>query len=79
MWLQVRDAPRFDSVRSTEGDLGIHPLSSYSNSSGQLIRDVMHKRLHARAAEYGQQFIVFDSSASYPEYLVTLEKTRASP
>jgi hypothetical protein len=39
---QVRDAPRFDSVRSTEGDLGTHPLSTYKNSNGQLIRDVKH-------------------------------------
>ena len=76
--LQVRDAPRFDSVRSTEGDLGTHPLSSYSNSNGQLIRDVMHPRLRARAAEYGEQFVLFDSSAAYPRFLVTLEKARPS-
>ena len=78
MQLQVRDAPRFDSVRSTEGDLGTHPLSSYKNASGELIRDVMHPRLHVMPADYGEQFVLFDSSAAYPEFLLTLEKKRTS-
>ena len=75
---QVREAPRFDSVRSTEGDLGTHPLSTYKNSNGQLIRDVMHPRLRVNPAEYSEQFVLFDSSAAYPEFLVTLEKKRPS-
>ena len=79
MQQQVRDAPRFDSVRSTEGDLGTHPLSSYKNASGELIRDVMHPRLHVMPADYGEQFVLFDSSAAYPEFLLTLEKKRPSP
>jgi hypothetical protein len=78
MQQQVRDAPRYDSVRSTEGDLGTHPLSDYRNSNGQLIRDVMHPRLHLKPAEYGEQFVIFDSSAAYPEFLLTLEKKRPS-
>jgi serine/threonine protein kinase/GTPase SAR1 family protein len=73
---QVRDAPRYDSVTSSEGDLGTHPASTNKDASGRRICDVMHPRLRARAKEWGQQCVVFHSAASYPMFIVTLTKTR---
>jgi serine/threonine protein kinase/uncharacterized protein YjbI with pentapeptide repeats len=76
---QVRDAPRYDSVMSTEGDLGTHPDSSNKDASGRRICDVMHPRLAARAKEWAEQCVLFDPSASYPMFIATLTKTRDSP
>ena len=79
--LQVGDAgtPRFDSVMSTEGDLGTAPSSCYKNNAGRPIRDVMHPRLLKDARKWGQQYVVFDASAAYPQFLLTLTKVRESP
>ena len=79
--LQVGDAgtPRFDSVLSTEGDLGTNPNSSYMNNAGRRIRDVMHPRILKDAGHWGQQYVVFDTSAAYPQFLLTLTKVRESP
>jgi hypothetical protein len=71
--------PRFDSVLSTEGDLGTAPDSSYKNNAGRPIRDVMHPRLLHDAGKWGKQFVVFDPSAAYPQFLLTLTKVRESP
>jgi serine/threonine protein kinase len=76
---QVKDAPRYDSVISTEGDLGTHPDSSNNDTSGRRICDIMHPRLAARAKEWAEQCVLFDTSASYPMFIVTLTKTRESP
>jgi hypothetical protein len=79
--LQIGDAAtaRFDSVLSTEGDLGTAPNSTYSNNIGRRIRDVMHPRILKDADKWGQQYVVFDTGAAYPEFLLTLTKVRASP
>jgi uncharacterized protein YjbI with pentapeptide repeats len=76
---QVKDAPRYDSVISTEGDLGTHPASTNKDASARRICDVMHPRLRARARYWGEQCVVFDTAASYPMFIVTLTKTRDSP
>jgi serine/threonine protein kinase len=76
---QVKDAPRYDSVVSTEGDLGTHPASTFKDASGRRISDLMHPRLKARAKEWAEQCVVFDAAASYPMFIVTLTKTRDSP
>jgi hypothetical protein len=74
----VKEYLRYDSVSSTEGDLATHPDSNCKNSSGKLIREVLHQRLKKRAKEWGKQYVLFDSS-SYPMFLLTLTKTRLSP
>jgi hypothetical protein len=76
---QVKDAPLYDSVTSTEGDLGTHPFSTSKDSSGRKICDVMHPRLRARAKEWAEQYVLFDPAASYPMFIATLTKTRDSP
>lgn len=75
----VTDAPRYDSVMSTEGDFGTHPHSININESGQRICDFMHPRLRARANEFAKQYVLFDTAASYPMFIATLTKTRDSP
>jgi hypothetical protein len=75
----VKDTPRYDSVTSSEGDLGTHPASTNKDSSGRRICDVMHPRLKARAKEWAQQFVLFDTAASYPLFIATLTKARDSP
>jgi serine/threonine protein kinase len=77
--MQVKDAPRYDSIVSTEGDLATHSASTNKAPSGKLICDIMHPRLKMRAREWGQQYVVFDTAASYPMFLITLKKTRESP
>ncbi len=76
---QVKDAPRYDSVISTEGDLGTHPASTNKDASGRRICDIMHPRLRARAKEWAEQCVLFDAAASYPMFVATLTKTRDSP
>jgi hypothetical protein len=39
----------------------------------------MHPRLRARAKEWGEQYVLFDTAASYPMFIATLTKTRDSP
>jgi hypothetical protein len=77
--MQVDGVPRYDSVRSTEGDLGTHPASTNRTASGEKMCDIMHPRLKARAKEWSEQFVLFEPSASYPMYIVTLTKNRQSP
>jgi WD40 repeat protein/serine/threonine protein kinase len=77
--MQVKDAPRNNSVTSTEGDLGTHPASTSKDASGRRICDIMHPRLRARAKEWAEQCVLFDAAASYPMFIVTLTKTRDSP
>jgi hypothetical protein len=77
--MQVKDAPRSDSVMSTEGDLGTHIASTSKDASGRHICDVMHPRLRARAREWAEQCVLFETAASYPMYIATLTKTRDSP
>jgi hypothetical protein len=77
--MQVKDAPRYDSVMSTEGDLGTHPASTNKDASGRRICDIMHPRLTARAKEWAEQCVLFDPAASYPMFIMTLTKTRDSP
>ena len=73
----VKDKPRYDSVTSTEGDLGTSPASTYMNKERtHLVRDVMHPRLLQRARDWGRQYVVFETSASYPMYILTLTKKR---
>jgi hypothetical protein len=76
---QVKDAPRYDSVTSTEGDLGTHCLSTNKDASGRKICDVMHPRLRAQAKTWAEQFVLFDPAASYPMFIATLTKSRESP
>ena len=76
----VKDAPRYDSVMSTEGDLGTSPASTYMNKANtRLVREVMHPRLLLRARDWGRQYVIFESAASYPMYILTLTKQRNSP
>lgn len=76
----VKDKPRYDSVMSTEGDLGTSPASTYMNKTNtHLVRDVMHPRLRLRSRDWGRQYVVFESAASYPMYILTLTKQRSSP
>jgi hypothetical protein len=63
----VKDKPRDDNVTSTEGDRYL---------ASQLVRDVMHPRLLQRPREWGRQYVVFDTAASYPLYILTLTKQR---
>jgi serine/threonine protein kinase len=77
--MQVKDAPRYDSVMSTEGDLATHPASTNKDAAGQRMCDVMHPRLRARAKEWAMQYVLFDTSASCPMFICTLTKTRDSP
>ena len=77
--MQVKDAPRYDSVTSTEGDLAMHPASVNKNAVGQPIGDVMHPRLRDRAKEWAKQFVVFKESDSYPMFIITVTKNRDSP
>jgi serine/threonine protein kinase len=77
--MQVKDAPRCDSVMSTEGDLGTHPASTNKDASGRRICDSMHPRLRARAKEWAEQYVLFVPAASYPMFIATLTKTRDSP
>ena len=73
----VKDKPRYDSVTSTEGDLGTSPASTYMNKAKtHLVRDVMHPRLLQRPRDWGRQYVVFDTAASYPLYILTLTKQR---
>jgi serine/threonine protein kinase len=77
--LQVKDAPRYDSVMSTEGDLGTHPASTNKDGSGRRVCDIMHPRLRADAKKWAEQYVLFDSAASYPMFIATVTKTRDSP
>jgi hypothetical protein len=77
--MQVKDAPRYDSVTSSEGDLGTRCASTNKEASGRRICDVMHPRLRARAKEWAQQCVLFDTAASYPMFIATLTKARDSP
>jgi serine/threonine protein kinase len=76
---QVKEAPRFHSVISTEGDLGTHPASTNKDASGRRICDIMHPRLRARARDWAEQCVLFETAASYPMFIVTLTKTRDGP
>jgi serine/threonine protein kinase len=76
---QVKEAPRYDSVTSTEGDLYTHPASTNRTPSRQRMCEMMHPRLRERAKEWGKQYIVFHESDSYPMFIITLTKTRDSP
>jgi hypothetical protein len=77
--MQVKDAPRYDSVTSTEGDLATHPASTNKTAAGQRMCDVMHPRLKDRAREWARQYVLFETQNSYPMFIMTLTKTRASP
>jgi hypothetical protein len=77
--MQVKDAPRYDSVTSTEGDLATHPASTNKTAAGQRMCDVMHPRLKDRAGEWSRQYVLFETQNSYPMFIMTLTKTRASP
>jgi serine/threonine protein kinase len=70
--------PRYDSVMSTEGDLGTHPASQNKDSSGRRVCDIMHPRLRDRAEEWSRQYVVFETQNSYPMFVATLTKTRNS-
>jgi hypothetical protein len=75
--LMAVNRPRYDSVMSTEGDLGTSPASTYRNKARtHLVRDVMHPRLLQRPRDWGRQYVVFETSASYPMYILTLTKQR---
>jgi serine/threonine protein kinase/WD40 repeat protein len=76
---RVKDAPRYDSVKSTEGDLATHPASKNKDASGRRMCDIMHPRLRARAKEWAEQCVLFETAASYPMFIATLTKTRDSP
>jgi hypothetical protein len=76
---QVKSEPRHDSVTSTEGDFATHPDSTCKTPKGRYVRDVLHPRLKARAKEWGKQYVLFDTAASYPMFLITLTKMRESP
>lgn len=71
--------PCYYSVKSTEGDLATHSASTNKLPSGERVGDILHPRLKDRAREWGQQFVVFQTAASYPMYLITITKTRDSP
>lgn len=78
--LMRANAPRYDSVTSTEGDLGTAAASTYTNKSKtRLVRDVMHPRLLLRPRDWGRQYVVFGPQASYPMFILTLTKRRSSP
>jgi serine/threonine protein kinase len=71
--------PSYYSVTSTEGDLATHSQSTNKLPSGERVGDIMHPRLKSRAREWGQQYVVFQTAASYPMFLITLTKIRDSP
>lgn len=77
--MRVKDAPRYDSVVSTEGDLATHSASTNKVPSGLPMCNVIHPRLKERARDWGRQYIVFDTAASYPMFLITLKKIRPTP
>jgi serine/threonine protein kinase len=77
--MRVKDAPRYDSVVSSEGDLATHSASTNKVPSGLRTCDVIHPRLKERARDWGRQFVVFDTAASYPMFLITLRKIRPTP
>jgi hypothetical protein len=77
--MQVKDTPRYDSVTSTEGDLATHPASTNKTAAGQRMCDVMHPRLRDRAGDWSRQYVVFETQNSFPMFIMTLTKTRASP
>ena len=72
--MQVKNVPRYDSVSSTEGDLATNPESTNRTDSGQPVCDFMHPRLRARAEEWAKQFVVFETAASYPMFIITVTK-----
>jgi hypothetical protein len=76
---QVRDTTRYDSVKSTEGDLGTHHDSTNKTPQGQRVCDIMHPRLKARAKEWGSQYVQFGSECAYPMFIATLTKARDAP
>ncbi len=75
---QDNDAPYYDSVCSTEGDLSTHPASTNRNSLGQRVCDILHPRLRAGGKEWGKQYVLFDPAASYPMFILTLTKKKNS-
>jgi serine/threonine protein kinase len=77
--MQVKDAPRYDSVTSTEGDFGTHPASTSRTPAGLRMCDVMHPRLKGRATEWSRQYVLFETQNSYPMFILTLTKMRVSP
>ena len=77
--MQVNASPRYDSVKSTGGDLGTHPVSTNKDASGRRICEIMHPRLRARAKEWGEQFVLFEAAASYPMFIATLTQNRNPP
>jgi hypothetical protein len=77
--LMKADAPRFDSVTSTEGDMACHPESTSKDPSGKRICELMHPRLKERAKEWGKQYVVFDTAQSCPMFILTVKKVRNSP
>jgi hypothetical protein len=82
--LVQNDTPRCDSVKSTEGNFDTHPHSKNSVSVKRLgyrrrVRDIMHPRLHDRAKEWAEQYVLFDVAASYPMFILTLTKHQDSP
>jgi len=71
-------APYYDSVCSTEGDLGAHPASTKKDSQGNRMCDIMHPRLRDGAKEWGKHCVLFDPAASYSMFVLTLTKQRDS-
>jgi len=76
---RIKETPRYDSVKSTEGDLSTAAASVNMSPSGTRISALMHPRLLEQPQEWGQQYVVFDRAASYPLFIITLTKTRKSP
>ena len=76
---QVKTEPRYDSVMSTEGDLGTHRDSENVDKNGIKLTDIIHPRLKANAAEWSKQFVLFENFSSYPLFILTLTKKRDSP
>jgi serine/threonine protein kinase len=77
------DAPLYDSVKSTEGDLDTHPHSKNivlvkRLGYRQRVRDLMHPRLLDRAKEWAEQYVLFKPANSYPMFILTLTKYRDS-
>jgi len=77
--MQVKNEPRFDSVTSTEGDMANHPASTCKDSSGRRICEIMHPRLKECPNKWGKQYVVFETAASCPMFIVTVSKVRNSP
>lgn len=76
---QGNAAPYYDSVYSTDGDLGTHPASKKKDSQGGRMCDFMHPRLRDGAKVWGKHYVVFDPAASCSMFILTLTKTRNSP